>query len=580
MLGALLLLACTCSAAAEQVSLQLDSEVVDGDATLLWRGQQWRVIELSAAPPRRRLGTPPGQKDALGSLEFFFDLGVSVALVLAAGLMAGCTIGLMSTDPLFLQLKLLEGSEAERRWAAKVIRVTRHRHWMLVTLLLCNAAANEALPIFLDRLVSEELAIVISVTCVLFVGEVIPSALFSGPLQLRLGAALAPLVSLLQIITAPVSWPIAKALNKLVGSSHGMTRFRRSEFKALVRMQQRGAQLGQRRPQQHASSNPSSPPRASQPAQPSQPRQLPARNGTNTLREQLLSSSLTSSLEGGGETASEPVDGSAPLRACADVEEGGDCTSEPFASQPSFGSVSVGASELMRASFGSAAAAAEFHEDEVKILLAVLDLRDKVVGDLLYEGNRIPNMRMLSSSDTMDFLTMDRVIRWGFSRLPVYDGDRQNIVGVLLVKEQLMLDPEDATPVALLPLRRPYFVTPSSSALDLLHLFRTGRTHLVFVSERAKELRDCWAKGQPLPSDGSLLGLCTIEDVMEEIIGEEHADEAEAEHAYARTGSEPPRLHASTSAPLPRILTPIRGQNPGRAMINSPGGAVDAYAEG
>ncbi len=51
------------------------------------------------------------------------------------------------------------------------MQVLKRPHWLLVTLLLVNAAAMEALPIFLDRLVSPTWAIVLSVTAVLFFGE-------------------------------------------------------------------------------------------------------------------------------------------------------------------------------------------------------------------------------------------------------------------------------------------------------------------------------------------------------------------------------------------------------------------------
>lgn len=55
---------------------------------------------------------------------------------------------------------------------------------MLVTLLLCNAAAMETLPIFLDRVVSPTEAVILSVSLVLIFGEVIPQAICTGPNQL------------------------------------------------------------------------------------------------------------------------------------------------------------------------------------------------------------------------------------------------------------------------------------------------------------------------------------------------------------------------------------------------------------
>ena len=171
--------------------------------------------------------------------QFFICLGVSLGLVAIAGIMAGCTMGVLSLDPLLLKLKQLEGTPDERRWANKVLPLLRSHHWLLVALLLCNAAANEALPIFLDKLVDETTAILISVSCVLLFGEILPSAIMTGPRQLQIAAALAPAIRCLLILTAPIAWPMAKVLDRVLGHQDGLTRFKRNEFKALVKMQAR-----------------------------------------------------------------------------------------------------------------------------------------------------------------------------------------------------------------------------------------------------------------------------------------------------------------------------------------------------
>ena len=55
----------------------------------------------------------------------------------------------------------------------KIKKVINDHHWILVTLLLCNAFASEAIPILLDNFVNDMMAIVISVTVLLFVGEIV-----------------------------------------------------------------------------------------------------------------------------------------------------------------------------------------------------------------------------------------------------------------------------------------------------------------------------------------------------------------------------------------------------------------------
>lgn len=106
-------------------------------------------------------------------------------------------------------------------------------HWMLVTLLLCNAGAMETLPIFLDRIFVPTNAIIISVTLVLLFGEVIPQAICTGPNQLCIAYWMCPVVHALMWLTCPVSWPIAKLLDILLGE-HKFQRYDNDQLKKLV----------------------------------------------------------------------------------------------------------------------------------------------------------------------------------------------------------------------------------------------------------------------------------------------------------------------------------------------------------
>jgi metal transporter CNNM len=75
----------------------------------------------------------------------------------------------------------------------------------------------EALPLFLDKIVPEFLAIIISVVLVLLFGEIIPQAICTGPEQVRIAAMVAPLTKSLMWFTYPISYPIAKLLDYLLG---------------------------------------------------------------------------------------------------------------------------------------------------------------------------------------------------------------------------------------------------------------------------------------------------------------------------------------------------------------------------
>jgi len=100
---------------------------------------------------------------------------------MTAGFMSGLTVGLASIDKLDVEVKKHIGTPSEKKSANAIEKIVSNHHWMLCTLLIMNASCMEALPIFLDKLLPEIWAIIISVTCVLFFGEIIPMSLCTGP---------------------------------------------------------------------------------------------------------------------------------------------------------------------------------------------------------------------------------------------------------------------------------------------------------------------------------------------------------------------------------------------------------------
>ncbi|KAH9655362.1 DUF21 domain-containing protein [Citrus sinensis] len=190
-------------------------------------------------------------------MGFIIHIVVIVFLVMFAGLMSGLTLGLMSMSLVDLEVLAKSGTPKDRKHAAvvnwcmytdeklfankplascftKILPVVRNQHLLLCTLLICNAAAMEALPIFLDGLVSAWGAILISVTLILLFGEIIPQSVCSR-YGLAIGSTVAPFVRVLVWICYPVAFPISKLLDVLLG--HGrVALFRRAELKTLVNL--------------------------------------------------------------------------------------------------------------------------------------------------------------------------------------------------------------------------------------------------------------------------------------------------------------------------------------------------------
>ncbi|XP_071691670.1 DUF21 domain-containing protein At4g33700-like isoform X2 [Rutidosis leptorrhynchoides] len=164
--------------------------------------------------------------------EFFIYLGIIVMLVLFAGLMSGLTLGLMSMSIVDLEVLAKSGTPNDRKYAAKILTVVKRQHLLLCTLLICNAAAMEALPIFLDSLVTAWGAILISVTLILLFGEIIPQSVCARH-GLAIGATVTPFVRVLVCVCFPVAYPISKLLAYLLGHQH-VALFRRAELKTLV----------------------------------------------------------------------------------------------------------------------------------------------------------------------------------------------------------------------------------------------------------------------------------------------------------------------------------------------------------
>ncbi|XAR54632.1 hypothetical protein NMG60_11029856 [Bertholletia excelsa] len=166
-----------------------------------------------------------------GTVTWYLYAGISCVLVLFAGIMSGLTLGLMSLGLVDLEILQRSGTSIEKKQAAAILPVVQKQHQLLVTLLLCNAAAMEALPIYLDKLFNQFVAIILSVTFVLAFGEVIPQAICSR-YGLAVGANFVCLVRVLMIICYPISYPIGKILDWVLG--HNEALFRRAQLKALV----------------------------------------------------------------------------------------------------------------------------------------------------------------------------------------------------------------------------------------------------------------------------------------------------------------------------------------------------------
>eukprot|EP00922_Rhytidocystis_sp_ex-Travisia-forbesii_P064066 GHVS01095262.1.p1 GENE.GHVS01095262.1~~GHVS01095262.1.p1 ORF type:complete len:950 (+),score=201.49 GHVS01095262.1:219-2852(+) len=174
-----------------------------------------------------------------GSFWFWVNLCLCVVLVLVSGVASGLTTGLMSFDTITLRVLQETGTPDEQTRASRVYALVKRHHLLLVTLLLTNSIAMEALPVFLDRLVPTWLAVILSVTCILFFGEVLPQAICTGPNQLTIAAFMVPFVYVLMFVMFVLAWPVSKILDKLLGREEEDIYYARSHLKALIGLHQK-----------------------------------------------------------------------------------------------------------------------------------------------------------------------------------------------------------------------------------------------------------------------------------------------------------------------------------------------------
>jgi magnesium and cobalt transporter len=133
------------------------------------------------------------------------------------------------------------------------------------------------------------------------------------------------------------------------------------------------------------------------------------------------------------------------------------------------------------------------------MLEGVIRMADLTAGDVMVAA---PRMDVLDIDAPYEDLLW-QVIDTGHSRFPVYEGARDNIIGTLMAKDLLKL--QRAPELNLRTLLRPAVFVPESKGLnELLRDFRANRNHLAIVIDEF----------------GNTAGLITIEDVLEEIVGE------------------------------------------------------------
>lgn len=325
---------------------------------------------------------------------------ILAGLLLLSGLFSGLNLGLMALDK--TELRVIEscGTPSERKWAKVIAPLRDHGNYLLCSLLLGNVLVNSSLTILLDDLTSGLVAVIGSTISIVIFGEIIPQAICSRH-GLQIGARTLFITKVFMALTFPLSWPISKILDWVLGEEIGHV-YDREKLIEYIRLTKEYNKL---------------------------------------------------------------------------------------------------------------------ENEEVDIISGALELKKKTANEAM---TRMDDVFMLPVTAVLDFETVSQIIAQGYTRIPVFDGDRNNVVGLLNIKDLAFVDPEDEIPLRTLcefynhPVT---FVFEDETLVNLLNEFKKGQSHMAFVRRVNTE-----GDGDPFYE---LLGLVTLEDVIEEILQAEIIDETD-----------------------------------------------------
>ncbi|CAK5045014.1 unnamed protein product [Meloidogyne enterolobii] len=171
--------------------------------------------------------------------------------------------------------------------------------------------------------------------------------------------------------------------------------------------------------------------------------------------------------------------------------------------------------ELIKLSTKNAIGPAE----ELKIAIGAFEMGDKTVKDVM---TKIDDVFMIPINTVLNAKIVAQIVHSGYTRIPVYDNARDNVVSLLFVKDLAMLDPDDNFLVKTVCdyYRHPVRRVPENTPLrTMLEEFKKGEYHMALV--------DRLAPGGEKESKYELVGLVTLEDIVEEILQAEIVDETD-----------------------------------------------------
>lgn len=171
----------------------------------------------------------------------------------------------------------------------------------------------------------------------------------------------------------------------------------------------------------------------------------------------------------------------------------------PFSDQTTFTEARHSRAEIQQI-VEEAVQAGTVHPDAAEIASRALELPQLIATEVM-----VPRHQVVAISQDIDKMQLRQVLlEQTHSRLPVYDGQIDNVIGYISVKDVLALAWEERLFVMRDVIREPFFVPSSKKAVDLLKEMRNRRQPMAIVVDE----------------HGGMSGIVTMEDLLEELVGE------------------------------------------------------------
>lgn len=141
----------------------------------------------------------------------------------------------------------------------------------------------------------------------------------------------------------------------------------------------------------------------------------------------------------------------------------------------------------------------EIKEEEREMIHNVFELDDTNASEIMTPR---ADMFVVDAKAPLD---LKAIAESGFTRIPVIDGDIDHVVGILNIKDIFMHQATSETPVDVRSIMRPPYFVPENKKLDrMLHQFKARKNHMAIIVDE----------------HGGVSGLITLEDALEELVGE------------------------------------------------------------